>query len=254
MRTFGSTFFRFDELPSTNDRARELALSGAAEGTIVVAGRQTAGRGRQGKSWSSPAGQGLYLSIILRPAIKAADAAVITLGAAVAVREVLAEEYGIECDIKWPNDLTVADKKICGILMESASEGELLRYAVLGIGVNLLQLSFPEEIAAIATSVLIESGAVINPDEMLGPLLVRLEDWYRAAIEIPDRVLKRWMEISSYSDGASVRLVAGACVFDGITRGLTSTGALLIETVDGQRRSVTAGEVSLRRMGESARE
>ena len=177
MTTFGSTVFRFDELPSTNDRARELALGGASEGTIVVAGQQTAGRGRQGKQWSSPPGKGLYLSIILRPAIKAAEAAVITLAAAVGVREVLAEEYGIECDIKWPNDLTVRDRKICGILMESASEGEFLRYAVLGIGINLQQRSFPPEIVNTATSLLIESGAAVNPDEIHGPLLIRLDRW-----------------------------------------------------------------------------
>ena len=135
--------------------------------------------------------------------------------------------------------------------MESASEGELLRYAVLGIGVNLLQLRFPEEIAAIATSLLIESGVVVHPDEVLGPLLVRIEDWYRVAIESPDRVLSRWTEVSSYSNGASVRLVTGNCVFEGITRGLSSTGALRIETGDGRRQSVTAGEVSLRKMGEN---
>ena len=254
MKTFGSTVFRFDVLSSTNDRAREMAVGGAAEGAVVVAGEQTAGRGSQGRSWSSPPGEGLYLSIILRPPIKAASAALISLAAAVGVREVLAEEYGIECDIKWPNDLILRDRKVCGILIESASEGESLLYAVLGIGINLLQRSFPPEIAGTATSLLIESGKAIKPDEILGPLLVTLEDWCRRAIENPDRVLARWTEISSYSNGANVRLVSGDVVFEGITRGLTRTGALVIETEDGRRRSVAEGEVSLRKMGGGAPE
>jgi len=247
MTTFGSTAYRFNSLPSTNDLARELAMKGAAEGAIIVAAQQTAGRGRQGRSWNSPPSEGLYLSLILRPSIKIAEATVITLAAAVAVRDVFNSEYGLECDIKWPNDVMVGDRKISGILMESASEGEHLRYAILGIGINLLQRHFAGELENSATSLYIETGKSIAPDEILRPLLLLIEDEYNTAINKPDHVIERWVERSSYSSGAHVRLFIGDRTVYGITRGLSESGALILETEAGTRRIITAGEISLRK-------
>src|SRR6266851_2317420 len=146
MARFGSTILRFDSVSSTNDVARELAASGKPEGLCVIAREQTAGRGRQGRSWSSPPGEGLYLSVIFRPEISAAESAVTTLAAAVAVAETLKLDFQMPVDIKWPNDVLASGRKVCGILVESAIENGRLQYAVIGIGVNVAQLYFPDEI------------------------------------------------------------------------------------------------------------
>jgi BirA family biotin operon repressor/biotin-[acetyl-CoA-carboxylase] ligase len=247
MAKLGANLLLFDSLPSTNDLAHQMAESGAEEGTTIVAREQTAGRGRQGRRWLSPAGQGLYLSLILRPRIKAADAARLTLSSAIAVAETLLEQFAIKPDIKWPNDILVRGRKICGILVECATEGESLQYAIVGIGINVAQRHFPDEIAAIATSVFLETGHAVTPDNLLDPLLDRIELWYRTALVRPEQVLARWEQLSSYAHGCPVRIISADEVILGTTCGLTASGALVVETLDGHKREITSGEVSLRR-------
>jgi BirA family transcriptional regulator, biotin operon repressor / biotin---[acetyl-CoA-carboxylase] ligase len=249
MKRLGSTLLRFDSLGSTNDYARELAASGAEEGVAVLAYEQTAGRGRQGRQWSSPAGEGLYLSVILRPQISPADSAVITLAAAVAVAETLSLDFKTEVDIKWPNDVLASGKKICGILVESAIEAEVIQHAVVGIGVNLAQEEFPEEIRDSATSLLIESGQRVLPDDFAPPLLARLDHWYRVATAAPARVISRWEGLSSYADGCAVRIESHNEVIEGVTRGLAPSGAIIIELEGGERREIVSGEIKLRKAG-----
>lgn len=246
MTRLGSAFLRFDTVSSTNDIAKELAASGAPEGLCVIAREQTSGRGRQGRSWSSPPGEGLYLSLILRPAIKAADSAVITLAAAVAVAEALAADFQVPGDIKWPNDVLASGRKICGILVESAIENNRLQYAVMGIGVNVAQRIFPPEIGESATSLSLETGRPVAPEDFLKPLLDRLERWYTTATARPDRVIARWEELSSYARGCAVRVESSAGSIEGVTRGLTAAGALVIELSNGETREIVSGEVSLR--------
>jgi BirA family biotin operon repressor/biotin-[acetyl-CoA-carboxylase] ligase len=246
MPKLGSVLFRYDSLASTNDLAREMAASGVSEGVAVLALEQTAGRGRQGRSWSSPAGEGLYISIIIRPRIRAATSPLITLAAAVAVTEALIDEQGIAADIKWPNDVMVGGRKICGILVESAIEGESLQYAVLGIGVNIGQRKFSPDLGQPATSLFLESGRDVPLDEVLRSLLNRADRWYRAIISEPHLVLNRWEQLSSYARGCEVRVTSSDRSFEGTTRGLTETGALVVELDDGRRREIIAGEVSLR--------
>lgn len=233
-------------MASTNDLAREMALSGAGEGLAVVAAHQTAGRGRQGRTWASPPGQGLYLSLVLRPQLHPTEAPIITLAAAVAVAETFRLDFDLAADIKWPNDLLVAGRKICGILLESATERETLQYAVLGLGVNLCQQSFPEELRDTATSLFIETGRVVGPDEFLPPLLDRLEPWYRVSVARPADVIARWETLSSYARDCSVRVSTGSGMLEGVTRGLTPRGGLLVES-RGECREVLSGEVSLRK-------
>ena len=248
MTKLGTPLLRYDSTSSTNDVARELAASGASEGTCVLAREQTAGRGRQGRSWSSPSGEGLYLSLILRPKIKAADSAVITLAAAVAVAETLRLGFDVPADIKWPNDVLTSGRKICGILVESAIENDRLQYAVMGIGVNVAQASFPHEIADSATSLLIETGRKIAPEEFAGLLLERLERWYRASTDQRDQVILRWEQLSSYARGRAVRVESSGASIEGMTRGLTAGGALIVELDTGERREIVSGEVRLRRV------
>ncbi len=246
MPKLGSMLLRLDNISSTNDVARELAVSGAAEGLCVVASHQTAGRGRQSRSWSSPPGEGLYLSLVLRPVVTASASAIMTLAAAVAVAETLECDFETAADIKWPNDVLVSGRKICGILVESAVEGERLQYAVMGIGVNIAQRSFPAQIGDTATSLLIETGRAIKPEDFMQAMLPRLEDWYSIAMSDPARVIVRWEETSSSGRDCEVRVESSDGAIEGVTRGLTLTGALIVELAGGQRREIVAGDVRVR--------
>ena len=246
MTTLGSTILRFDSVASTNDVARDLATSGSPEGTCILAREQKAGLGRQGRTWASPPGEGLYVSVILRPAIRAAQSPVLTLAAAVAVAETLKLNFEVTADIKWPNDVMASGRKICGILVESAIERDRLQYAVMGIGLNVAQREFPEEVSAVATSLLIETGRSLAPDEVLNPLLERLTTWYEIAVTEPSTVLARWEELSSYARGCAVRVESSDWSIEGVTRGLAGTGALRVELANGEIREVFSGEVSLR--------
>ncbi|HSB10621.1 MAG TPA: biotin--[acetyl-CoA-carboxylase] ligase [Blastocatellia bacterium] len=246
MSKLGSTIVRFDSVSSTNDVARELAAAGTGEGTCVLAREQTAGRGRQGREWSSPAGEGLYLSVILRPEIKAAESAALTLAAAVAVAETLELDFQTPCDIKWPNDVLISGRKVCGILVESAVDNDRLQYVVMGIGVNVAQRAFPDEIGEKATSIFLEAGLSIAPEEFMRPLLERLQRWYATVVSEPGRVLARWEELSSYARGCAVRVDSSDYSIEGVTRGLAPDGALIIELANGETRAVVAGDVSLR--------
>ena len=250
MPTLGSTVLRFEQLPSTNDLAREMAASGAEEGIAITARGQSAGRGRLGRDWSSPPGEGLYLSLILRPSIKPDSSAVITLAAAVAVAETLILDVQLRVDIKWPNDVLASGRKLCGILVETAIERDHFLYAVMGIGVNLAQREFPDEIRDSATSILIETGKLLAPDDLLMPLLERVEHWYRLALSSPDAVLTRWIELSSYAHDCSVIIETPDGPVEGRTRGLTPSGALIVETAT-RRHEIVSGEVKLRKVASS---
>lgn len=246
MPHLGSAILRLDSLPSTNDLARELAGQGAPEGVAVLAREQTRGRGRQGRVWVSPRGEGLYLSIILRPAVEPARATFITLAAAIAVAETLSTDYATAVDIKWPNDIHARGKKICGILVESSIEKNQLDYAILGIGVNLGQRRFPAELQPIATSLVLEGGPLVTPDEFAAALLNRMEGWYRTALRQPQEIISRWRALSSYAEGRAVWVDLGGQVIEGITRGLTPSGALVLELAGGERREIVAGEIHLK--------
>ena len=243
----GSRVLRFQHLPSTNDLAREMAASGAEEGVTVTAREQTAGRGRHGRTWSSPPGEGLYMSVVLRPDINPALSSVMTLAAAVAVAETLKLDFQIDADIKWPNDVLASGRKICGILVEAAIEKERLLYAVMGIGVNIAQREFAEEIRDSATSILIESGNLVAADDLLASLLSRLEQWYRRALQRREEVIARWEETSTYAHDCTVSVETADGLVEGLTRGLTAVGALIIETDEGQLREINSGEVRLRK-------
>ncbi|HEU4391289.1 MAG TPA: biotin--[acetyl-CoA-carboxylase] ligase [Blastocatellia bacterium] len=242
----GATLLRFDSLTSTNDLARDLAAEGAEEGLAVVARSQTAGRGSKGRSWCSPPGEGLYLSLVLRPRLAASKSPILTLAAAVAVAETLRKEFKAAADIKWPNDVLLSERKVCGILVESASEGEGLKYAIVGIGVNLLQREFPPDISNRATSLSIETGLSVGPDEFLPGLFEQLERWYSLAVHSPALVLKRYEELSSFARDCRVSVTAAGgseAQFEGTTRGLTDGGALIVAGDDGVDRIILSAEI-----------
>ena len=212
---------------STNERARELATAGAPHGTLVTADEQRAGRGRQGRTWSAPAGSAVLMSVVLRDVSEA-----LPLAAAVAVCEALP----VEARIKWPNDVWISERKVAGILVEARpQEG----WAVLGIGVNVATSEFPRELAETATS-LVLAGAAASVEDTLSSLLTTLDHWLPRP---PEEVLAAWRPRDALL-GQTIRWENGSK--EGVAAGIDSSGALLVETASG-RVTLDAGEVHLER-------
>ena len=245
MEAFVPQVLRFDSLPSTNLEAARRASEGAAEGLCVVAGEQTAGRGRLQRQWVSPKDAGLYFSMVLRPQFEQSAWSLLTLMAAVAVNDALREACKLETDIKWPNDILANDKKLCGILAETV-ETSLRRAVVLGIGINLTRHSVPEEFEQVATSVETATGRSHDLEILLEALIVALTKYYATLRQTggPETIIREWCARSSYGEGKLVRVVESNRMLVGTTRGLEPDGALRLETDDGDIRIVRAGDVN----------
>jgi len=236
-----------EDLPSTNDLAKELAEQGAAHGEVVVAERQTAGRGRRGRSWSSPAGKNLYLSVVLRPDLPPQRAAELTLVASLAVCDAC-RQAGVDAAIKWPNDVLVGGRKVAGILTELAAEPDEVHWVVVGIGVNLnaSRDDFPDELRETASSLALERGQPVPRALFTAALLSLLEQWLdRHAEEGFAAVRQAWRERSA-TLGREVRVEAGGAEVGGVAEDLDETGALLVRGEGGLVR-VVAGDVRLLR-------
>ncbi len=245
MTAFTPQFLHFHSLPSTNIEAASRAVEGAPEGLCIVASEQTAGRGRLERQWVSPKGAGLYCSIILRPQFDLSLWPLLTLMAAVAVHEALLEAYDVETDIKWPNDVLVNDRKLCGILAETVDTPSG-RAVILGIGVNLKQNSFPAELEGVATSVEAATGRNADLELIIEPLFGSIVRYYQMLQTLggSDEIVREWSARSSYARGKRIRLVNGDEIFDGTTRGLESDGGLRIETATGEIKIFRAGDVT----------
>ncbi|HEY6232720.1 MAG TPA: biotin--[acetyl-CoA-carboxylase] ligase [Pyrinomonadaceae bacterium] len=242
---FVPQILRFESLPSTNLEAARLAAEGADEGLCVLAREQTAGRGRLQRQWISPKDAGLYFSIVLRPRFEQSAWSLLTLMAAVAVHDVLLDACGVEADIKWPNDLLVNEKKICGILAETV-ETPAGRAVVVGIGINLTRHSLPENLPVEATSVETVNGRTDQFEILPAALIAALGKYYVMLNEPEGRekILQAWRMRSSYPEGKVVRVIESGQSFVGTTRGLEGDGALRVETSDGKIRVVRAGDVT----------
>jgi BirA family biotin operon repressor/biotin-[acetyl-CoA-carboxylase] ligase len=247
------TILRFDSLPSTNTEAARQAAQGAPEGLCVVAREQTKGRGRAGRVWVSPADAGLYFSIVLRPInLEARAWPLLTLMAALAVRDALLETNELETDIKWPNDILADERKLCGILAETV-EAERGRAVIIGIGINLNDGAFPPELKTTATSLSSLTGRAPDSEQLLQALIRALEQRYKIlqAANGAAETIREWSQHSSYAQGRRVRVQLETENFDGWTRGLEPDGALRVETLTGEIRIVRAGDVtSLRGTGD----
>lgn len=234
---------RYEKLDSTNTEAADQARLGADEGVCIIAIEQEAGRGRHGRTWVSEPGAGLYFSIILRPKIDAQFLPLITLMSGVAVHDAL-KEYGLTPDVKWVNDVLIGDDKICGILAETV-ETPTGMAVIVGIGINLKSSSFPDEIADTATSIEIETGKRVTPDEMAEILTRYLSCFYEILTDDDGAaaIVQHWRARSTYFSGKQVRVTLGGSTFEGITDGLEENGALRVKTNDGSVTIVQAGDV-----------
>ncbi len=242
----------FDTIDSTNTEALKQARQGADEGLCIVARQQTAGRGRHGRTWVSEKDTGLYFSIVLRPNIDTQFLPLITLMTGVSVHDTL-QEFGLKPDIKWVNDVLVNDKKISGILAETADTNDGLAI-VVGIGINLKSSSFPPEIADIATSieesvppavaVLSEPGAVATA--FLTTALTKYLAYFYEILRSkngPAEIIEEWRKRSTYFSGKAVRVVLENDTITGVTDGLEPNGALRVAKADGSVTIVQAGDV-----------
>ena len=232
-----------DTVDSTNRYARQLAREGAAHGTLVMAREQTAGRGRRGRSWISPAGDGLFMSLILRPGSYEA-AKGLSLQAALAVARAIARVTGLVARIKWPNDVVIAGRKVCGMILEmDACEGGLS--VVLGVGINLHQRDFPEEIAQTASSLDLLSGTRTDDTAMVAAFLEEIAAAVDGAAEDYDAFLADYRARSA-TLGQRVRVFAGDDSFEGMAAEVTPSGSLVVVQDDGSAGEVLAGDVSVR--------
>ena len=229
-------------LVSTNDVAKERARSGEPEWTAVLADRQTAGRGREGRSWVSPRG-GLYLSVLLRPRTDAI--ALLPLAAGVAVAEV-AEEHGVRAELKWPNDALVRGRKLAGILAEASSGSGGVEWVVVGIGINVTLdvAALGRPAADVATSFHLETSAPPALEEVAAGVLARLSVWYDALQSRPASVVEAWRARAVRWWGEPVQVKTAEEVFRGRLHDVDESGALIVDLEGGGFRRVLAGEVT----------
>jgi BirA family biotin operon repressor/biotin-[acetyl-CoA-carboxylase] ligase len=247
-KLLGRKLFFLHSVSSANDFSKELASHGAEEGTVVVAKIQSAGRGRLKRRWLSPKG-GLWFSVVLRPRLSPSEASKLVFAAGLAVAKALDEAYGLAVEVKWPNDVLVKGKKICGILTEMSTARGSVRFVVVGVGVNAnfdVRRAFPEELRLTATSLENELGRKVRLEELLRVILEKLEDAYELFLKKGfGPVLKEWKTYADFLEhkvevsGAAERLV-------GLATDVDSDGSLVLRLADGTLRHVVAGDVSLR--------
>lgn len=237
----------FDATDSTNVQAKRLAEAHAPHGTLVVSDRQDGGKGRRGRSWASPSGVGIWMSLILRPEIAPSSASMLTLAAALAVREGIQEETGLSPLIKWPNDLVLNGKKICGILTEMSTELMEIQYVITGIGINVNQREFPSEIRDTATSLSLEAGRSFRRSSLIAAILKAFEKDYAAFLKTGDlSLLLEEYNACLVNRGKEVCILDPSGEYRAVAEGIDESGSLLVTLPDGTRREIISGEVSVR--------
>lgn len=237
----------FDTIDSTNTKAQELAEKGYPSGTLVVADKQESGKGRRGRSWVSPSGTGIFMTLMIKPDINPNNASMLTLVAALAVTKAITSVTGEEALIKWPNDIVVNGKKVCGILTEMNAQFDYINHIVVGIGINVHNESFPEEISQMASSLMIEAGGKrFHRAQIIAETMSYFEQYYDTFLKTQDlSALVREYDELLVNRNKSVRVLDPKEPFDGKAMGITPKGELIVETWE-SRKLVSSGEVSVR--------
>lgn len=242
----GKNLIFFSETDSTNTQVKRLAEEGMPHGTLVIADAQTGGRGRRGRSFTSEKNVGIYMTALLRPEIQPANASRLTLLSALAVRRGIFEATGLETTIKWPNDIIASGKKVCGILTEMGTEEDRVSYVAIGIGINVSNSVFPEELEKLATSIFLETGEKPGRTAIVWAVWSAFEELYEKFLPTQDlsRVMDEYNSLL-INRGREVEILSEESPCRGVARGINENGELLVETEDGIRK-VRYGEVSVR--------
>ncbi|MBE0520261.1 biotin--[acetyl-CoA-carboxylase] ligase [Candidatus Bathyarchaeota archaeon] len=247
-RRFGRSILFSREVDSTNKWAKELATYGASEGTVVIAETQTKGRGRLDREWISPTG-GLWFSLILRPNLSPTETVKLTFVAGLAVTKVLREMFDLKTETKWPNDVLVNGRKICGVLAEMNTTGETVNFVVVGVGVNVnfdVENVFPEQLKKVATSLEKEVGRKVKLEKLFRALLERLENLYELFIkEGFNPILEEWKNYAGFL-GCKVEVTGPTGKMSGVALDVDYEGALVLRLEDGTVKRVFVGDVSVR--------
>lgn len=244
---FGSHVIYRDTVDSTNTEARRLADKAAVHGTLVTAGMQTAGKGRRGRAWTTAPGMGAWMSVLLRPDFAPSSASMLTLLMGMAVAKATEELTGLKAKIKWPNDVVINGRKICGILTEMSAELDYIHHVIIGTGINVNTDSFPEELREKATSLYLETGSRYRLADVIERTGLLFEGYYDVFTESEDLAKLREEYNSRLAGlGDEVRVLDPKENFEGISRGINSKGELMVEMADKSLRSVYAGEISVR--------
>ncbi len=243
----GCEILYFDSIDSTNTKAQELAEKGYPSGTLVVADKQIAGKGRRGRNWESPSGCGIFMTLMLKPDINPNNASMLTLVSALAVAKALADITGKDAKIKWPNDIVIDGRKVCGILTEMSAQFDYINNIVIGIGINVNNSSFPEEISATASSLrLLSGGKKYRRAEIIEKIMEYFEKYYSIFLETEDlSALVNEYDAMLVNMKKQVKVLDSKEPFEGKAMGITKTGELIVDTWE-SRKLVSSGEVSVR--------
>ena len=243
----GQKIYYFDEIDSTNTCAKQLGEQGASHGTLIVAEEQSAGRGRRGRTWESPAGSSIYMSILLRPEIPPVNAPMLTLAMGLSAAEGLQEYTSLDIQIKWPNDIILNRKKLAGILTEMSTEIDCINYVIIGTGINVNMKQLPAELAKKATSLRLETGRIMRRSEIIALIMKKFEKNYQLFMENGDlRRLQEEYNNLLITREKEVRIIESQEEYDAYALGINEKGELLVRESDGTMKAISSGEISVR--------
>jgi BirA family transcriptional regulator, biotin operon repressor / biotin---[acetyl-CoA-carboxylase] ligase len=242
---FGKRIYHLFKTDSTNRLGMELGYGGEPEGALIVAEEQTAGKGRANRVWHSERAAGIYITLLLRPKLSPVQAPLLTMMAGISAYAAVNAVSGAAADLKWPNDLMIGGRKVGGILTEMHTEPDQVRFVIVGIGLNVNQKTFPEQLGSVATSLAKETGREQSRMELLVRLVQEFEcDYKRFLKEGSQSVVRRFGQISSYAQGKRVQVTDLRETYTGITAGLEPEGLLRVKREDGRTVTVLAGDVT----------
>jgi BirA family biotin operon repressor/biotin-[acetyl-CoA-carboxylase] ligase len=243
----GQELLYFDTLDSTNTKAKQLAEEGAVHGTLILANHQTNGKGRRGRTWESPAGEGIWMTLLLRPRLSPIHASMLTLVMALAVVKACNEITKDACSIKWPNDIVLNRKKVCGILTEMSAEMDYINHVVIGVGINANIEDFPEDLKEKATAIKLENGNKIKRAELINRVMVHFEEEY-ATFMLNQNLASQMEAYNSLlvNRDKEVLVLEMNKEYKGVANGINQYGELLVEKSNGEVVQINSGEVSVR--------